>query len=245
MDAALAHSLLRNRSERIGPAGWVTLVRATLAVGVAALAADSFGSSAQAAPLVALAAVALVLDYVDGYVARRTGTESTLGARWDGEVDAFLILALAVYVAPSAGPWVLLIGAGPLRVPGRRVAGRVDARAAAAARLAKDGCGDAGHRAGDRGSGRAAARPHPRRPRRRARPARRVVRPRRMVAVEPPVGSPAPRAAVPERDAAGTAATRTRPRGRFRGAHAARVPARVGRTRRARPAAATSHLVRS
>ena len=50
MDAALAYNLLRNRSERIGPAGWVTLVRATLAVGVAALAADSFGSSAQTAP---------------------------------------------------------------------------------------------------------------------------------------------------------------------------------------------------
>jgi len=110
MDAALAYNLSRNRSERIGPAGWVTLVRATLGVGVAALAADSFGSSAQTAPLVALAAAALVLDYVDGYVARRTGTESTLGARWDGEVDAFLILALAVYVAPSAGAWVLLIG---------------------------------------------------------------------------------------------------------------------------------------
>jgi phosphatidylglycerophosphate synthase len=110
MDAALAHSLHRNRSQRIGPAGWVTLVRATLAVGVAALAADSFGGSAQAAPLVALAAAALALDYVDGHVARRTGTASTLGARWDGEVDAFLILVLAVYVAPSAGAWVLLIG---------------------------------------------------------------------------------------------------------------------------------------
>ena len=110
MDAALAYSLLRNRSERIGPAGWVTLVRATLAVGVAALAADSFGSSAQVVPLVALAAVALALDYVDGYVARRTGTESTLGARWDGEVDAFLILVLVVYVAPAVGAWVLLIG---------------------------------------------------------------------------------------------------------------------------------------
>jgi phosphatidylglycerophosphate synthase len=110
MDAALANSLLRNRSERIGPAGWVTLVRATLAIGVAALAADSFGGSAQVVPLVALAAVALALDYADGYVARRTGTESTLGGRWDGEVDAFLILVLAVYVAPSVGAWVLLIG---------------------------------------------------------------------------------------------------------------------------------------
>ena len=110
MDAALAYSLRRNRSERIGPAGWVTLVRATLAVGVAALTADAFGGSAQVAALVALAAVALALDFVDGYVARRTGTASTLGARWDGEVDAFLILVLAVYVASSVGAWVLLIG---------------------------------------------------------------------------------------------------------------------------------------
>jgi phosphatidylglycerophosphate synthase len=110
MDAALADSLRRHRSERIGPAGWVTLVRSTLAVGVAALTADSFAGPAHAAPVVALAAVALALDFVDGHVARRTGTESILGARWDGEVDAFLILVLSIYVAPSAGAWVLLIG---------------------------------------------------------------------------------------------------------------------------------------
>ena len=34
-----------------------------------------------------------------------------MGARLDGEVDAFLILALSVEVAPSAGVWVLAIGA--------------------------------------------------------------------------------------------------------------------------------------
>ncbi len=34
-----------------------------------------------------------------------------LGARLDGEVDAFLILALSVYVAPECGGWVLAIGA--------------------------------------------------------------------------------------------------------------------------------------
>jgi len=44
-------------------------------------------------------------------VARRTGTVSELGGRLDGEVDAFLILALSVYVAPIAGAWVLAIGA--------------------------------------------------------------------------------------------------------------------------------------
>ena len=97
--------------ERLGPAGWVTLARATLAVGVAALTADSFDREAPVATLVALSAVALVLDFVDGQVARRTGTASRLGARLDGEVDAFLILVLACMSPRSAGGWVLAIGA--------------------------------------------------------------------------------------------------------------------------------------
>ena len=111
VDAALARGLLRNPTQRLGPAGWVTLARATLVVGVAALTADSFERDVPVAMLVALAAVALALDFVDGWVARRTATESALGARLDGEVDAFLILVLSVYVAPSAGAWVLAIGA--------------------------------------------------------------------------------------------------------------------------------------
>ena len=41
--------------------------------------------------------------------AHRDGSE--LGARFDGEVDAFLILALSIYVAPALGAWVLAIGA--------------------------------------------------------------------------------------------------------------------------------------
>ncbi len=57
-----------------------------------------------------LAAAALVLDAIDGWVARRTAIGS-LGARFDAEVDAFLILVLSVYVARSVGAWVLLIGA--------------------------------------------------------------------------------------------------------------------------------------
>lgn len=111
VDAALARALFRNRSERLSPAVWVTLARATLAVGVAALTADSLDGDAPVATLVALAAVALALDFVDGRVARRTGKASRLGARLDGEVDAFLILVLSVYVALSTGAWVLAIGA--------------------------------------------------------------------------------------------------------------------------------------
>jgi phosphatidylglycerophosphate synthase len=111
MAAALARGLARGPGERLGPASRVTLARATLAVAVAALAADSFAHDTPVALLVTLAAVALVLDAVDGWVARRTGTASALGARFDGEVDAFLILALSVYVAPACGAWVLAIGA--------------------------------------------------------------------------------------------------------------------------------------
>ena len=95
----------------LGPASCVTLVRAVLAVAVAVLVAASFAGDTPVALLVTLAAVGLVLDLVDGWLARRTGTVSALGARFDGEVDAFLILALSVYVAPAYGAWVLAIGA--------------------------------------------------------------------------------------------------------------------------------------
>jgi phosphatidylglycerophosphate synthase len=111
MAAALARGLARGPGERLGPASWVTLARATLAVGVAALVADSFARDTPVALLATLAGVALALDLVDGWLARRTGTASALGARFDGEVDAFLILALGVYVASALGPWVLAIGA--------------------------------------------------------------------------------------------------------------------------------------
>jgi phosphatidylglycerophosphate synthase len=111
LDAALARALWRGPGTRLGPADWVTLTRASLAVGVAALAADSFERDVPVATLVTLASVALALDFVDGQVARRTKTASALGARMDGEVDAFLILALSVEVAPSVGVWVLAIGA--------------------------------------------------------------------------------------------------------------------------------------
>jgi phosphatidylglycerophosphate synthase len=76
---------------------------------VTALVAGASGGAAVAV-MMALAAVALLLDGVDGQVARRTGTSSVLGARFDMETDAFLILVLSVYVARSAGWWVLAIG---------------------------------------------------------------------------------------------------------------------------------------
>lgn len=97
----------------LGPADLVTLARAVLVGGVTALVADglSRGDAPPAGYLVGIAAVALVLDAVDGQVARRSGTVSALGGRFDMEVDSFLVLVLSVHVAGIVGPWVLAIGA--------------------------------------------------------------------------------------------------------------------------------------
>ncbi|MFF9768030.1 CDP-alcohol phosphatidyltransferase family protein [Streptomyces sp. NPDC014636] len=108
--AVLSRALHRSPLRSFGPANRVTLGRATLVGGVTALVADSFESAPPVTLLVALTAVALLLDGVDGKVARRTGTSTALGARFDMEVDAFLILVLSVYVSTRLGPWVLLIG---------------------------------------------------------------------------------------------------------------------------------------
>ncbi|MCI2416050.1 CDP-alcohol phosphatidyltransferase family protein [Saccharopolyspora sp. K220] len=101
----------RSPTRALGPANRVTLARATLVGCVTALVADGISAGTRTAVLVALATVALILDAADGYVARRTGTASALGARFDMEVDAFLILVLSIFVAMSLGAWVLAIGA--------------------------------------------------------------------------------------------------------------------------------------
>jgi phosphatidylglycerophosphate synthase len=108
--ALLAVGLHRTGTTRFGPANVVTLVRATLGQAVAALVAASFVGLDQRALLVTLAAVALALDLVDGRVARRTGSVTALGARFDMETDAFLILVLSIAAGPVVGWWVLAIG---------------------------------------------------------------------------------------------------------------------------------------
>ena len=106
-NALLVRALARS-GQRLSAADGVTLLRATLVSGVAALAATP---QAPVAALVAVAALALTLDAVDGLIARRNGTVSALGARFDMEVDAFLILVLSVYDVRLLGVWILAIGA--------------------------------------------------------------------------------------------------------------------------------------
>lgn len=107
----LSRALQRPGVRGWGPADTVTLARATLAGGVTALVADAVaGVAVPVGALAGLAAVALVLDAVDGQVARRTGTTSPLGARFDMEVDSLLVLVLSGFVALTLGWWVLAIG---------------------------------------------------------------------------------------------------------------------------------------
>src|SRR5215831_2346603 len=109
--ALLVTARMRSDQPAILPADWVTLTRTLLIAGVAGLVADSFAGPVSITALVTLSSVALVLDAVDGQVARRTGTATPLGARIDGETDAFLILLLSITVSRDYGGWVLVIGA--------------------------------------------------------------------------------------------------------------------------------------
>ena len=109
--ALLVTARRRSGQPAVLPADWVTLTRMLLIAGVTALVADSFSRPVSSTALVTLSAAALALDAADGPVARRTGTATALGARIDGEADAFLILVLSIAVSRDYGGWVLLIGA--------------------------------------------------------------------------------------------------------------------------------------
>ncbi|MFP3948000.1 MAG: CDP-alcohol phosphatidyltransferase family protein [Longimicrobiales bacterium] len=102
-----------NLGPGLGSANRITFGRAALALPVVALAplAPELGSEARWWVIV-LATVAMSLDGLDGRVARRTGTTSDFGARFDMELDAFLLLGLSVLVLGSGkvGAWILLVG---------------------------------------------------------------------------------------------------------------------------------------
>ena len=109
--ALLSWGLDRTGGAALGPADRVTLTRAILVGCVTALVADRFIRPIPVVALVGITIAALVTDAIDGQVARRTHTVSAFGARFDMEVDAYLIFVLSVYVARSLGWWVLAIGA--------------------------------------------------------------------------------------------------------------------------------------
>ena len=112
--------LIRSGAARVGAANTVTLARSALVGGITALVFSAVGQHTDAPLIVTLAGIALALDAVDGLVARRTGTATAVGARFDGEVDAFLILVLSVDVSRTSGAWVLMIGAARYLFVGAR-----------------------------------------------------------------------------------------------------------------------------
>jgi phosphatidylglycerophosphate synthase len=102
-----------SRGPGLGAANRVTLFRATLVLPIAALVFHPEALTARGAWwIVAVGTVAMVLDGVDGRVARRTGTASAFGARFDMELDSFLLIALSVLVLRSGkvDGWVLATG---------------------------------------------------------------------------------------------------------------------------------------
>ena len=95
-----------------GIANQVTLLRAGLVCLASGALLAGGSSSASEWSLVVLVAAALSLDAADGWLARRLQLASGFGARFDLEIDAWLILVLALLVWQSGrvGPWVLAIG---------------------------------------------------------------------------------------------------------------------------------------
>ena len=96
----------------IGAANRITLLRSTWVLAVGGLVLHDPVFPRAAWWIIALSTAAMVLDGVDGYVARRYGAASRFGARLDMEVDAFLLLVLAVLVwqGGKVGVWVLAVG---------------------------------------------------------------------------------------------------------------------------------------
>lgn len=96
------------------PIGLANLITGARAVLVAGVAAAGFAATTPRAALVVVTVgtVAALLDLADGWVARRTGTTTAFGARFDMEVDAALILVLSALVwrFGVTGPWVLAAG---------------------------------------------------------------------------------------------------------------------------------------
>jgi phosphatidylglycerophosphate synthase len=112
----LAAVIMRHsRARSFGVADVVTLVRG---VGVCFLAGLTWQALAGGLSshglliMIIIGTLCLMLDGVDGRVARARGEASAFGARFDVEIDAAMLVVLSVAVAALgiAGWWVLAIG---------------------------------------------------------------------------------------------------------------------------------------
>lgn len=110
--AAYALSGLEGHRRPWGPANRVTLLRGGMASLLAGFLVAGPVTPAVAWALCVTAVIALALDGVDGWLARRRDVASPYGARFDMELDTLLtlVLALLLWRWGEAGPWVLLLG---------------------------------------------------------------------------------------------------------------------------------------
>ncbi len=95
-----------------GAANSVTLIRLALLclLSVGLIRSEVLATSGLL--VFAIAVFALSLDGLDGWLARRLGTATAFGARFDMEVDAALacLLSLVLLVSGRVGPEILLLG---------------------------------------------------------------------------------------------------------------------------------------
>ena len=97
----------------LGAANRVTLGRAMVTLPVAALIGQpSIHHDGGHWWVIVLSTGVMITDGFDGWTARRTGTATPFGARFDMELDSVLMLALALLLAASGkvGAWVIAAG---------------------------------------------------------------------------------------------------------------------------------------
>lgn len=94
---------------QFGACNLVTLLRAAL---LSALLAPLLAGSPAGWSVAIVATIAVTLDGVDGWLARRSGLQSRFGARFDVEVDAALALVLSLHVltGTAVGAEILVLG---------------------------------------------------------------------------------------------------------------------------------------
>lgn len=97
----------------LGWANRITLLRGMLVAILAGAVVFPEFMARHAVAMTTLALLALLLDGLDGWVARLTRSATAFGARFDMELDAFFILVLcaALLGLDKVGVWVLAIGA--------------------------------------------------------------------------------------------------------------------------------------
>ncbi|MHC1550968.1 CDP-alcohol phosphatidyltransferase family protein [Phyllobacterium sp. K27] len=115
VSGGLVMAMLKTHPYRqFGAANAITAIRAgiTCLIAGALFQAEWLLETQMLPVLLAAAAIALCLDGIDGYVARRSAMNSDFGARYDMEVDAALILCLSIlaFLFEKAGWWVMIIG---------------------------------------------------------------------------------------------------------------------------------------